>query len=121
MNHKLAKSFEYAVNGLATCWKDEDNFKIEIFLGFVSITAAFLLQIKTIEFAIIFLTITIVLAIELLNTAFEELCDKLRPENDPYVAKIKDLAAAAVLVSSLGAIAVGIFIFGPYLFQIFVK
>lgn len=118
MNHKLAKSFEYAMKGLLTCWKEENNFRIELFLGVISITAAFLFQIKTIEFAIVFITITIVLAVEILNTAFEELCDKLRPENDPYVAKIKDLAAAAVLISSMGAVAIGIFIFTPYLLGI---
>ncbi|MFA6077711.1 MAG: diacylglycerol kinase family protein [Candidatus Paceibacterota bacterium] len=115
MNHKLAKSFTYAINGLRTCWNDEANFKIEVFLGLLSIITAFFLQIKTIEFAVVFITITIVLAVEILNTAFEELCDKLRPENDPYVAKIKDLAAAAVLISSMGAVAIGIFIFGPYI------
>lgn len=109
------------MTGLKISFKEENNFRIEIFLGFVAVIAAILLEISTTEFAIIFLTITFVLAVEALNTAFEELCDKLRPEHDPHVAKIKDLAAAAVLVSSLGATAVGIFIFGPYLLQIFTK
>ncbi|TSC55162.1 MAG: diacylglycerol kinase [Parcubacteria group bacterium LiPW_30] len=121
MNKKFIKSFTFALKGLKLAWKEEFNFKIEIFLGLIAILLALTFQVNTIQFAIIFLTIVIVLAVEMLNTALEELCDKLRPENDPYVAKIKDLAASAVLISSIGAITVGIFIFGPYLLEIFLK
>ena len=118
MNKKFIKSFTFALKGLGLAWKEEFNFKIEVFLGLIAILFALIFQIETLQFAIIFLTIVVVLAVEMLNTAFEELCDKLRPENDPHVAKIKDLAASAVLISSLGAIAVGIFIFGPYLLEV---
>lgn len=121
MNKKFIKSFGYAVTGLKILWREEFNFKIEIFLGLIAIILALILQIDINQFAIIFLMIIVVLTVETLNTAFEELCDKLRPENDPHVAKIKDLAASAVLISSLGAIAVGIFIFGPYLLELCLK
>ena len=55
-----------------------------------------------------------VLTAETFNTALEELCDKFQPEHDPHIAKIKDLAAAAVLVSSITALIVGLIIYVPY-------
>ena len=45
----------------------------------------------------------------------EELCDKFQPEHDPHIGKIKDLSAAAVLISSITALAIGLIIFLPYL------
>lgn len=121
MNKKFIKSFEFAISGIKIAWKEEFNFRVEIFFSIVAIILALVLKISIVEFAIIFLTISFVLAVEILNTAFEELCDKLRPEDDPHVAKIKDLAASAVLISSLGATAIGIFIFGPYLLSVCLK
>jgi diacylglycerol kinase len=50
---------------------------------------------------------------EAFNTALEELCDMLRTTHDPHVAKIKDLAAAAVLIASCGAFVTGCLIFVP--------
>ena len=55
---------------------------------------------------------------ELLNTALEELCDMLKPTHDPHVAKIKDLAASAVLVASCTALIGGCIIFVPKLFAL---
>ena len=55
-----------------------------------------------------------VLTAETFNTALEELCDKFQPTHDPHIGKIKDLAAAAVLVSSITALIVGLIIYVPY-------
>jgi diacylglycerol kinase (ATP) len=49
-----------------------------------------------------------VLAAELLNTAVEHLADHLHPELHPHIKAVKDCAAAAVLIASLGALAVAI-------------
>ena len=67
------------------------------------------------DFMVLILVISSVLATETFNTALEELCDKFEPSHDPHIAKIKDLSAAAVLVTSLGAAGVGIIIFAPHI------
>jgi len=46
------------------------------------------------------------LAAELANTAVERLADRLHPERHPEIKLVKDCLAAAVLVASLGALAV---------------
>jgi len=49
-----------------------------------------------------------VLAAEMFNTAIERLADHLHPERHPQIRIVKDCAAAAVLISSAGAVGVAI-------------
>ena len=113
MNHFI-QGFSYARTGLTLAWK-EYNFKIEVGCAVLVIALGFLLHISAFEFALVVLAISVVLAAEAFNTALEELCDKFQPTHDPHIAKIKDLGAATVLLSSIGASIVGLIIFIPYI------
>ena len=53
---------------------------------------------------------------EALNTALEFVCDVVSPEFHSGVEKAKDVAAASVLLSALGATAIGVIVFGPRIF-----
>jgi diacylglycerol kinase len=55
---------------------------------------------------------------EALNTAFEFLADVTTPEYHPLVKKSKDVAAGSVLISAIGAIVIGIIIFGPKIYSL---
>lgn len=57
--------------------------------------------------------IGLVIIVELLNTSIEVLVDLISPQKHPKAGAIKDLAAAAVLVSALVALIIGLFIFVP--------
>jgi undecaprenol kinase/diacylglycerol kinase (ATP) len=103
------------MNGLKIAWTEEFNFKIEFACAIAVILLSRMLIIPRAEFALVVLTIGVVLAVEALNTALEELCDKFQPNHDPHIGKIKDLAAAAVLVTSICAFFVGLIIFLPHL------
>ena len=61
------------------------------------------------------LAIVSVWTAEALNTAFEFLCDVASPEFHPLVAKAKDVAAGAVLITAVGASLVGLLVLGPHL------
>ena len=63
--------------------------------------------------------ITSVFACEAFNTAVEFIVDRISLECHPLSGKAKDVAAAAVLVSAIGAAAVGAIIFGPKLWNLF--
>lgn len=67
------------------------------------------------ERVILLTCILAVLAFEFLNTAIEELSDVLIKEHHPGIAHVKELAAAAVMIISCAAAAVGLYIFLPYL------
>jgi diacylglycerol kinase len=115
MLSRLAQGVGYALAGLVLAWREELNFKIEIVGALLALALAYLLDLSSTESALIVLAIAGVLAVEALNTALEELCDKFQPTHDPHIAKIKDLAAAAVLIASFGALVVGVLVFAPHL------
>jgi diacylglycerol kinase (ATP) len=83
----------------------------------VVIAAGFLFRLGTFEWCGLILAMMAVWTAEALNTAFEFLCDVASPEFHPMVAKSKDVAAGAVLLSAIGAAAVGLLIFGPHLLR----
>lgn len=63
----------------------------------------------------IVLAIGIVWVAELVNTAFEHLCDVVQPEFHVSVKTAKDVAAGAVLVAAVAALLIGLLVFLPYL------
>jgi diacylglycerol kinase len=115
MLRKKISGFGYALKGLAIGIKEESSFQIQIALGVIAILFGLYFQISVIEWLFVFGMIGFVLTAELFNTALEELCDMLRSTHDPHVAKIKDLAAGAVLLASVTALIVGASIFLPYI------
>jgi len=75
----------------------------------------FYFPLSALKKAILFLTIFIVLSLEIINSTFEKLIDFLNPKFNPYIGEIKDMAAGAVLLAAIGSIIIGIIIFLPYL------
>lgn len=73
-------------------------------------------RLSSSEWLWLIVAIVLVWVTEILNTAFELLCDVASPEFHPIVKKCKDVAAGAVLVSAAGSIIIGVIIFRPYLF-----
>lgn len=112
---RLAQGIRYAFIGLKLVWKEEINFKIEIVCAIFVIALGVSLHLSSLELALLGIVISSVLAAETFNTALEELCDKFQPTHDPHIAKIKDLAAAAVLITSIGALIIGFLVFIPHL------
>jgi diacylglycerol kinase len=73
------------------------------------------LQLNTLEWAILVVTIMIVMSAELINTAIEAAVDRVGSEPHPLSKRAKDTAAGAVLIGAIGAVIVGLLIFGPKL------
>ena len=91
------------------------NLKIQIWVGVLVLAPALWLPTTAAERVILLTCILAVLAFEFLNTAVEELSDVLIKEHHPGIAKVKELAAAAVMTISLATTTVGLYIFLPYL------
>lgn len=113
MLRRKVASFGYALKGLRIGFSEESNFQIQLMLAIAAFFLGWYLKISQTEWLFVVVVTGLVLTAELLNTALEELCDMLRTTHDPHVAKIKDLAASAVLVSSVMALIVGLVIFLP--------
>lgn len=81
----------------------------------VAIFCGFYLNITRMEWLVLVLTISLVIAAEMLNTAIEKTLDLLHPQQSPKVKFIKDVAAGAVLILALASVVVGILIFWGYI------
>ena len=115
LGKKKEIGFGYAWKGLQIAWREEHNFRIHISITIAVILVGIALRLMPLEWLFICIAIGMVLTAELLNTSLEELCDMHKTEHDPHIAKIKDLAAAAVFVSSCVACILGCIIFIPHL------
>ena len=118
---KLFKSFRYATRGLEYVLKHEQNFQIEILGGIFVVILMYLFPTRSLEKIALFIVIFAVLVMELINTIFERVVDMLKPRVHPYAQLVKDVMAAAVLLSSIGAVIVGIIIFWPYFQDLFLQ
>ncbi len=112
---KVMKSFIWAMNGLRTAWREEVNFRLEVAVAFIVASLGVWLSITSLEWIILVGCITAVISAELINTAVEDLCNKVEPNTDPIIGKVKDIMAGYVLVVSIGAIVIGLTIFSSYL------
>jgi len=103
----LLTSFRYAWMGVSYAFVTQRNFRIHVCLGTIAIGLGLLLKASVVELAVIGLTIGLVLAMELLNTAIESVVDLTVKQTYHELAKIaKDCAAAAVLVAAIAAVLV---------------
>ncbi len=106
-------SFRYAVQGLSDLFRTQPNARIHVFVTVLVVALGFYFHISRMEWVALSICISLVLAMEALNTALEYLTDLVSPEYHPLAGKVKDVAAAAVLLAALGAVAVGLLIFIP--------
>lgn len=111
---RFKNSFQYAGRGFLKVFKSEFNFRIEVIIGILAIAALLYFDLPLWQSVIVLLLVTVVLVMELLNTAFEYVTDLLKPRLNPYVAAIKDVFAAAVFIMAIGSAIIGVLIFWPY-------
>jgi diacylglycerol kinase len=109
----LLRSFGYAFAGLGHLLRTQRNFRIELAIGLVALVAAAWWHVERWEWAVLVLTISLVLIIEAVNTAIENAVTLASPSVNPRAKAAKDVAAAAVLIAAFAAVAVGAIIFIP--------
>ena len=117
---KLLHSFKYPISGLRYAFKNEQNLDVHILATILVVILGFLLKISYTEWLVVVIVIGLVIATELINTAFEALVDLVSPEYHPLAKVVKDTAAAAVLVFAITSVIIGIIIFGPKIISLFI-
>ena len=113
---KRAKSFNHAFRGIYVFIKTTKNAWIHLLVGAVVILLGINFELSSFEWIAIVFAIGMVLAAEAFNTAIEIDMDLTSPDFHPYARNTKDVAAGAVLITSITAIAVGLIIFLPKIF-----
>ena len=114
-HHSLVKSFVNAFRGVKYALR-ERSFFIQTIVGFFAIILAFILNLPFAETAVIIVLSFLVLVAEILNTVIEKTLDVVSKEQNPEIAKIKDLVAAGVLIFSVAAFLIGLWVFGRAIF-----
>lgn len=112
---KFINGFKYAFKGMGYATATQLNFRVHLVAALLAIVLGFYLHISPAEWCWITACIALVLIVELLNTAIEILVDLVSPEWNEKAGHIKDVSAAAVLLTAIFALIVGAIIFIPKL------
>jgi diacylglycerol kinase len=113
--NRFFKGFVYAKKGIIAAIADQRNLKVQIGIALITVGAGFYFQITDTEWCVILLTIALVIGLEMMNSAAENLVDLVTREYSALAGKVKDIAAGAVLIASIIAVIIGVLIFRKYL------
>lgn len=108
-------SFKYAFQGVKWVFLTQPNIWMHFIAALLAIGLGFYLQISRLDWIIIITCIIMVFAAEFCNTALEWLVDGLYKTQHDDAGKIKDVAAAVVLVIAIGVVIIGTLVFIPYI------
>lgn len=109
--HKI--SFKHAFEGLIWALKTQPNYKIHLFLSFLSIIGGIYYRITYFEFLMIIFLITVGLVVETINTGLEQTTDAIDKKIREDIKIAKDVAAAAMLIYAIGSSIIALIIFLP--------
>lgn len=109
----LFQSFKSAFTGFSHCLKTQRNFRFHLLMAVFVLSLAYWLKIGKLEILILFFIISLVLILEMINTAFESLIDLMSPSWRKKAMVAKDVAAGAVLLAAILALLIGLIIFSP--------
>lgn len=107
------KSFVFAFAGMKALLKLEHNSRIHLFATVAVLFLSIQFHLSAMEWISILFAIGFVWVTEIINTCIERIMDLISTEHHPAIGRIKDMAAAAVLIASLLAIITGLTIFIP--------
>ncbi len=113
--HSWRQKFAHASRGLNRAIRTQNSFAVHMAIGGVAVGAAGLLRVTAVEWAVLAVTIGLVLVTETVNTAVESLARAVDTGFHPRLRDALDIASAAVLLAAATAVAVGLAIFGPRL------
>ena len=113
------KSFKFAFNGLRVLFSNEHNAWIHLVAALSVVIAGLVLKISISEWVAVIIAIGLVFTAEAINTSVEKLSDFVSREKQNTIKEVKDLAAAGVLISSITALLIGLFVFLPKILTLF--
>ncbi len=114
-----SQSFGFAFRGIAVLIRSQTNARIHLLATCIVVAGGVLFKLTALEWCLIILAMMLVWATEAINTAIEGLADTVTQQVDARIEKAKDVAAAAVLISAMGAVVLGLLIFGSRIITLF--
>lgn len=120
---RFFKGFVYAAKGIALCVHEERNFRFHLCAAaLVFFLAGRYYAFDALRWAVLFVTVFGVLALEAVNSAIERAVGLPDERHDALAGQAKDLAAGAVLLFCVGAVCVGAaLLWQPEVFRVILK
>ncbi len=106
------KKFSDAAHGIGASFRSEASFRVHLPCAAVVLSAAALLRLKPGDWSLILLCVVLVISAEIFNTALESLAKVLDSEFNPHLKSALDAGSGAVLCTAIGAVLVGMVVFG---------
>ena len=100
---KVLKSVTHARRGLQKTWSEERNFRIGTGLAFLVLLTAILVGMSLASIALLFTMFSVLLVAEGVNTAIENVCNRIAEHHDESIKNIKDISAGFVLLALIAA------------------
>lgn len=116
--HTIWKAFECAFSGMYYFFLYERNGKIHLAATIVVVILAVGLHLPATQWALLLLCIGIVICLEMVNCAIENLCNHVQEEFHPVIKIVKDVSAGAVLGASIISAVIAAIIFIPAISKI---
>lgn len=107
-NQPFLRRLRHAVDGIGAALRAEASLRTQSLLAAGAAIVLLVLRPPLVWVALCILAAALVLALELVNTALEQLADRLHPETHPAIRTAKDCAAGAVLIASVTAAVIGL-------------
>ena len=111
MKRSIIDSFNYAVSGIILSIKTEKNMLIHYIIAVTVLGLSLFFDFTRVEFLILLFAISLVLTLEMINTAIEKTVDLITTEYHPFARIAKDISAGAVLIAAVNALIVGYLLF----------
>ncbi len=112
-NTNFWQGFQHAGAGIVYAFRSQRNFRVHLLIALLVVIVGLWLGLSLAAWAILVLTIGVVLVAEVVNTAIEIVVDLVSPDYHLLAKRAKDLAGGAVLLMALTAVGVGLIILGP--------
>ena len=113
------ESLNCAIEGILWAVKSERHIRYHLFAALAVLLLALFFRVTPLEFFLLVLAAVLVIFAELINTAVEALVDLVTSDYHELAKRAKDIAAGAVLVTSIGAATLGYLVLSGYIFPLF--
>lgn len=111
---KIWYALQWSCKGITTAFQTESSFRLETYSLLVLGPTAFLLGDNPLEQALMVGALLLVMCAELLNSAIEQIVDRISPEYAEFAGRAKDMGSAAVFLAMINVVAIWLAALWPY-------
>ncbi len=115
---RLMESFWYALEGINHALNSDQNLIIHFIIASLVIAASIIFQVTPFEMGLLGLTILLVIATEMINTAIEKMVDLITKEHRIEAKVAKDVSSGMVLITAIGSLIIGVLVFAPHILRL---